>query len=101
MLERGQRERTGHLDVFFAPSPAVYSRLGLIVPKYGHKIVERNLVKRRLREIGRRLALPVLGESGVSADFLVRAKPSAYGAEYTVLEAEIRTAVEAWCSERV
>ena len=53
LLERGKRKRTTHLDVFFAPSPATFSRLGLIVPKHGRKIVERNLLKRRLREIGR------------------------------------------------
>ena len=65
---------------------------------HGHKIVERNLVKRRLREIGRRRALPALGDGGCAADLLVRAKRGAYEVEYSVLEAEVMSAVEAWCS---
>jgi ribonuclease P protein component len=68
------------------------------VPKHGHKIVERNLVKRRLREIGRRWALPALTEGSRPADLLVRAKKGAYEVEFSVLEAEVMTAVEAWCS---
>lgn len=98
LLERGKRKRTRHLDVFFSASPASHSRLGLIVPKHGHKIVERNLVKRRLREIGRRWALPALTEGSRPADLLVRAKKGAYEVEFSVLEAEVMTAVEAWCS---
>ena len=101
LLKQGKREKREHVEIFFGPAPGLQSRLGLIVPKYGRSVVERNLVKRRLREIGRRLALPALGEGGAPADLLVRAKRSAYGAEYTVLESEIRTAVEAWCSDRV
>ena len=98
LLKRGKRRRTRHLDVFFGVSPVPHSRLGLIVPKHGHTIVERNLVKRRLREIGRREALPRLGEGLKPTDVLLRAKRGAYGVEYSVLEAEVMTAVEAWCS---
>ncbi len=98
LLDRGKRKRTRHLDVFFSASPVSHSRLGLIVPKHGHNIVERNLVKRRLREIGRRRALPELGERGRPANLLLRAKRKAYDADYAVLEAEVMTAVEAWCS---
>jgi len=98
LLDRGKRKRTRHLDVFFSTSPVSRSRLGLIVPKHGHEIVERNLVKRRLREIGRRRALPTLNEAGHPADLLLRAQRKAYGADYAVLEAEVMTAVEAWCS---
>jgi len=97
LLERGKRKRTRHLDVFFSASPVSHSRLGLIVPKHGHSIVERNLVKRRLREIGRRRALPALTGGSRPADLLVRARRDAYGVEYSVLEVEVMTAVEAWC----
>ena len=86
------------MDVFFGVPPVPRSRLGLIVPKHGHTIVERNLVRRRLREIGRREALPRLGERLKPTDVLLRAKRGAYGVEYSVLEAEVMTAVEAWCS---
>ncbi len=86
------------MDVFFAASPASRSRLGLIVPKHGHRIVDRNRVKRRLREIGRRCALPALDSAGVHLDLLIRAHRSAYGAPFAVLEDEVTTLVEGLCS---
>jgi ribonuclease P protein component len=60
--------------------------------------VERNLVKRRLREIGRRRAMLALREAGRPSDVLLRARRRAYEADYAVLEAEVMSAVEAWCS---
>jgi len=98
LLERGERKRTRNIDVFFAASPASHSRLGLVVPKHGHRIVDRNVVKRRLREIGRRTALPRLDAAGVHVDLLLRARRSAYGTEYATLEAEVTEVVEALCS---
>lgn len=92
LLERGKRRRTKNLDVFFAASPASRSRVGVIVPKHGRRIVDRNLLKRRLREIGRRELLPRLGEAGV--DVLVRAKRTAYGVEYDVLRRELLETLE-------
>lgn len=87
------------VDVFFAPSPASRSRLGLIVPKHGRKIVARNRVKRRLREIGRRRILPGLAERGTARDVLVRARWKAYEASFEELAREVEDAVEALCSE--
>ncbi len=101
LLERGKRKRTKNVDVFFAASPASRSRLGVLVPKYGHRIVERNLLKRRLREIGRRQVLPALDADRVFADVLVRARRAAYECDFAGLEAEMRIAVEELCSERV
>jgi ribonuclease P protein component len=85
------------VDVFFAASPVSHSRLGLIVPKHGHRIVDRNLLKRRLREIGRRTALPALDAAGARVDLLLRARRSAYGVSYAMLEDEVTSAVEAVC----
>ncbi len=99
LLERGKRKRTPSVDVFFAPSPASRSRLGLIVPKHGRKIVERNLVKRRLREIGRREILPELDAAGRQADLMIRARWRAYEASYEELSREVRGAVHELCSE--
>jgi len=87
------------VDVFFAPSPASCSRLGLIVPKHGRKIVERNLVKRRLREIGRRQVLPELAAAGRSADVMIRARRRAYEASFEELSREVRGAVGELCSD--
>lgn len=100
LLERGERKRTRNLDVFFAASPASRSRLGLIVPKHGHGIVERNLVKRRLREIGRREVLPRLEEAGREVDVLVRARREAYGAPFGRLQEDLKEVVEDLCSPR-
>jgi len=97
LLERGKRKRTMHLDVFSAPSPASSSRLGLIVPKHGRNIVERNRLKRRLREIGRRRVLPILTSRGTATDVLIRARRSAYGAGFEMLAQEITEAVEGLC----
>ncbi len=95
LLERGKRERTRNLDVFVGASPASRSRLGLVVPKHGRRIVERNRLKRRLREIGRRHVLPALEERGEPTDLLVRARRSAYEVEYETLKRELMEALEA------
>jgi ribonuclease P protein component len=99
-LERGKRERTPSLDVFIGASPSSRSRLGLIVPKHGRRIVDRNLLKRRLREIGRRNVLPRLAAAGVSVDVLIRARHRAYTADYDRLAEEVNGVVEAlWSSK--
>jgi ribonuclease P protein component len=80
-----------------APSPVSFSRLGLIVPKHGRRIVERNLLRRRLREIGRRRVLPGLAARGTAADVLIRARRGAYDIGFGALEEEVTEAVEGLC----
>jgi ribonuclease P protein component len=99
VLEVGERSRTACLDVFVATSPVSHSRLGLIVPKLGRRIVDRNLLKRRLREIGRRDLLPALDASGRPLDVLIRARGQAYRIGYSQLALEVREAVEGLCSD--
>jgi ribonuclease P protein component len=60
--------------------------------------VDRNRVKRRLREIGRRRVLPALEAAGVRTDVLLRARRSAYEVDYARLEREVMEAVEELCS---
>jgi len=67
------------------------------VPKHGRKIVERNLLKRRLREIGRRRALPTLAANGMAMDVLIRARREAYAAGFEELVQEVTEAVEGMC----
>ncbi len=100
LLRRGKRKRTANLDVFFSISPFSRPRLGLIVPKHRRRIVERNRLKRRLREIARIEVLPLLRESGRNLDVLVRAKREAYGVGYATLKAEVMGVAEALCSEK-
>ncbi|MSR20562.1 MAG: ribonuclease P protein component [Gemmatimonadetes bacterium] len=99
LLAKGKRQRTTSLDVYVAASGATRSRLGVIVPKHGRRIVDRNVLKRRLREIGRRQILPALDARGARRDILIRARVAAYGAEFETLAREISEAVEGLCSD--
>lgn len=98
LFRRGKRRRTRHLDAFVSPSPAARPRLGVVVPKHKRRIVERNRVKRRLREIGRTVVLPALDGAGVPLDVLLRARPEAYGASFAELRDELRALAEELCS---
>lgn len=89
LFSRGKRSKTRHLDVVFAASPVSHPRFGVIVPKHRHGIVERNRLKRRLREIGRRDVLPWLREQGIDTDVLVRARREAYDAGFEELRLEL------------
>jgi ribonuclease P protein component len=73
--------------------------LGVIVPKHGRTIVERNGLKRRIREVGRRSVLREAAGRGLSVDVLVRARADAYRARFGDLESGIREAVEALWSD--
>jgi ribonuclease P protein component len=70
-----------------------------VVPKHGHRIVDRNLLKRRLREVLRRDTLPRLRERELSLDVLIRTRRSAYELDFAALVQEVVQAVEAVCSE--
>ncbi len=72
----------------------------MIVPKHRHSIVERNRVKRRLREIGRTRVLPRLMEQGMTLDVLVRARREAYGVGFRTLKDELQSVTEDLCSNR-
>lgn len=100
LLRGGRRHRTRALDVFVGASPAGRPRLGIVVPKSGRRIVDRNRLKRRLREIGRTRVLPTLFAAGRREDVLVRARPQAYEATWAELESELMGVVEGICSRR-
>ena len=98
LFRRGKRKKTRHLDVFVSPSPVAHARLGIVVPKHKRDIVERNLVKRRLREAGRRFVLPAFADAGVALDVMLRARPEAYGATFQALREELDALVGELCS---
>jgi RNase P protein component len=56
----GTRIRVEYLDVRAMISTLPHARAGFVVPKYGHSSVERNRLKRRLRELVRTRLLPAL-----------------------------------------
>ena len=100
VLGKGKRSGTAHLDVFAAASPLSHLRIGLIVPRYGHSAVERNLVKRRLREAVRRDFIPALARERVTTDIILRARRNAYGVPYVTLRDElIQLADRRWLRE--
>jgi ribonuclease P protein component len=70
----------------------------VVVPKHKRRIVERNRLKRRLREIGRALVLPALRGVPVPLDLMLRARPEAYGASFAELRDELRALAEELCS---
>lgn len=67
-------------------SPTRSARAGIVVPRYGHTIVERNRLKRRLREIVRTGWLPAVSGQTPAPEILVRARPAAYASEAAALK---------------
>lgn len=59
------------------------------MPKHGHTIVDRNRLRRRLREIGRLEVLPRLDTHPRDLDFLVRAGPEAYHVSFQQLRNQL------------
>jgi ribonuclease P protein component len=64
--------------VYRSDSPTQSARAGIVVPRYGHTIVQRNRLKRRLREFVRIDWLPVAQGEEPPQEVLVRARPAAY-----------------------
>lgn len=85
LLREGTRIRTDSLDVRYIVSPLGYARVGIIVPLHGHSAVERNRLKRRLREIARKALLPTLTVS----DVVVQCPATAYLRSFAQLAGEM------------
>jgi ribonuclease P protein component len=85
--------QTERLEARASASLLLHPRAGVVVPKHKRKIVERNLVKRRLRELVRIKLLP--GLEGI--DVLIRAKPEAYGSSFAQLANDV-DAIGEWVS---
>lgn len=99
LFGNGRRYRAGPLDVFVAPAPGALPRFGTVVPLHRRRVVDRNLLRRRLRELGRRYVLPRLRDAGRPLDILVRARPDAYAAAYAELRSELTSLTERLCSD--
>ncbi len=87
---QGKRIRTAQLEVRYVASPLRRPRVGVIVPRYGHTAVDRNLVKRRLRDLARTELLPCMP----AFDVVIRATPSAYGASFATLRSSVQNAAQ-------
>ena len=84
------RERVREVRVL--ASPLSHSRIGIIVPRHQQTVVERNRLKRRLRELARTRLLPAL-RAGAAQDLSIRAKRDAYAARMDALAADIAAIV--------
>ena len=89
----GKRMQTEGLEARVSASLFLHPRVGVVVPKYGRKIVDRNRTKRRLRELARLRLLPVVGP----VDLLLRAKPQAYHSTFDQLAVQVEAIAE-WVS---
>ena len=85
MKKAGRRIRTEHLDVRAADSLLSHARVTVIVAKHGHTIVERNRLRRRLKELARMRIIPRLN----AVDVVVRSLAVAYEAPFDVLDKEV------------
>ncbi|MFQ6103964.1 MAG: ribonuclease P protein component [Candidatus Glassbacteria bacterium] len=79
--------RGSSFDLIFKKGPLDVTRLGIIVPLYSHKVVERNRLKRIVREVMRRFVMPEMIEP---YDIVVKAKRNAYEADYKSIQLELR-----------
>jgi len=86
----GKRIKTGHLDVRVVASPSAFARVGIIVPKYKHTVVERNQLRRRLRELVRVRLLPYIA----AYDVVIRPWPNTYAVTFDVLAREVEQLLE-------
>ena len=61
----------------------------MVVPKYRHTAVERNRLKRHVREVVRVELLTVFP----SVDVVIRARSNAYGVQFSLLRDDLRGVV--------
>ena len=95
ILRSGTRVSCGTFDVFLRDSTDDRNpRLGIVVPRHGHAIVDRNRLKRRVREILRTQWLPAEGRRPERRDLLVRARRAAYERSFEELVADLAECVE-------
>jgi ribonuclease P protein component len=96
--QTGTRIRVDDLDVRAAVTERGTPRVGFVVPKYKHSAVDRNRLKRRLRELVRTRVLPEwegIDAAARGVDIVVRALPSAYRISMAELAARIDRVVPA------
>ncbi len=85
MKRTGKRLYTEHLEVRASCSPFSPVRVAVVVSKRGHTIVQRNRLKRRLRELARTRIIPGRNE----LDLVIRSLSTAYDATFQQLKEEI------------
>ena len=77
-----------HLDARVLASPLGFPRVGIVVPRHQHSAVDRNVLKRRLRELVRVNLLPALRDRP-ALDVAIRARREAYAAPMNSLRTDV------------
>lgn len=96
MFREGRRHTSGSLEAYLRRIPGDGApRVGVVVPRHGHSIVDRNRLRRRLRELLRTEWLPAARDREPGVDLLVRARRTAYDRSFPELRAELSACVEA------
>ena len=96
-FHHAQRRETSALIVYLRPSPRAEARLGLTVSRKVGTAVQRNRVKRRLREIFRKRKASWLHFEGKPCrgfDVVIRPKACAAQCTYGQLEEQLQQALE-------
>ncbi len=84
-LLSGRRVRGADLELFWRPAARPAPRGTCITPKFGHSSVERNRLRRRLKELIRHTLLT----RPEALDYLIRARPSAYERSFAELKSAL------------
>ena len=90
VYKQGRRHFSAHMTVFYLQRSGVGLRIGFTVGKMLGGAVQRNRMKRRLREAVRLEAT----WPGPAADVVINPKKSVIAAEFAVLRGEISRAFE-------
>ncbi|HEY7470977.1 MAG TPA: ribonuclease P protein component [Gemmatimonadota bacterium] len=89
-LLRGARARGAALELYRRPAAEAIGRVTCITPKHGRTGVERNRLRRRIKELMREILLA----RGEGHDWLVRTRPPAYDLSYAELHAALTALAE-------
>lgn len=85
MAKQGKRLRTNLFEVRILASPLVHPRVGFVIPKHNQSNVQRNTLKRKLREIVRVEILTVLPP----VDVVIKSRPDAYRADFKAIASDL------------
>lgn len=99
MFREGRRRSSGSLEAYLRTTPDGRGpRIGIVVPRHGQTIVNRNVLRRRLRELLRTEWLPAARDGALGVDLLVRAQRGAYDRSFPELRAELTRCLDLLCA---
>ena len=94
VVRSGRRLVSGAVHVFVAAASSDRPRVAIVVPRFGHSAVQRNRLRRRLREIARTDWLPLAAERPLPLDVVLMARTAAYHASFDELRTSLQRTFE-------